>query len=103
MTAPRDPETTTSIIVKVSATSRPTAVAGAIAGIMRESHLVEIRAIGAAAVNQAVKAIAIARTYLVDDEIDLFCTPNFHEVEINGETRTAMRFTVEQRDWPRNA
>ena len=84
-------------VIKVSATSRSTAVAGAIAGVMREHHFAEVQAIGAGAVNQAVKALAIARGYLDGDGIDIMCMPQFMEVEIDGQERTAVRFTVEPR------
>ena len=84
-------------VIKVSATSRSTAVAGAIAGVMREHHFAEVQAIGAGAVNQAVKALAIARGYLDGDGIDIICTPQFMEVDIDGQERTAVRFTVEPR------
>src|SRR5215510_13242369 len=84
-------------IIKVSATSRSTAVAGAIAGVMREHKFAEVQAIGAGAVNQAVKALAIARGYLDGDGIDIMCTPQFMEVEIDGQKRTAVRFNVEPR------
>jgi len=84
-------------IIKVSAKSRSTAVAGAIAAVMRERRYAEVQAIGAGAVNQAVKALAIARTYLEQDHIDLMCTPHFKEVDIEGNERTAVRFTVEPR------
>lgn len=84
-------------IIKVSAKSRSTAVAGAIAAVMRERNYAEVQAIGAGAVNQAVKALAIARTYLEQDRIDLVCTPYFKEVDIEGNERTAVRFTVEPR------
>ncbi len=84
-------------VIKVSATSRSTAVAGAIAGVMREHHFAEVQAIGAGAVNQAVKALAIARGYLDGDGIDIMCTPQFMEVDIDGQERTAVRFTVEPR------
>jgi stage V sporulation protein S len=84
-------------ILKVSATSRATAVAGAIAGVMREHHFAEVQAIGAAAVNQAVKALAIARRYLEEDQIDIVCVPMFMEVDIDGQERTAVRFTVQPR------
>jgi stage V sporulation protein S len=88
---------TKSSILKVSGTSRSTAVAGAIAGTMRDSHVAEIQAIGAAAVNQAVKALAIARRYLEEDQIDIACIPTFIEVSIDGQERTAIRFSVHQR------
>jgi stage V sporulation protein S len=84
-------------VIKVSAKSRSTAVAGAIAAVMRERRYAEVQAIGAGAVNQAVKALAIARTYLEQDNIDLMCTPFFKEVDIEGNERTAVRFTVEPR------
>ncbi len=83
--------------IKVSATSRTTAVAGAIAGTMRDHGVADVQAIGAGAVNQAAKALAIARGYLVDDKIDLVCVPQFIELEIDGQERTALRFRVEAR------
>ena len=84
-------------IIKVSARSRSTAVAGAIAGVMRQHNVAEVQAIGAGAVNQAVKALAIARGYLERDEIDIVTTPYFTEVDIDGQERTAVRFRVEPR------
>lgn len=84
-------------VIKVSAKSRSTAVAGAIAAVMREHRYAEVQAIGAGAVNQAVKALAIARGYLEGDKIDIVCTPYFTEVDIEGQERTAVRFTVEPR------
>jgi stage V sporulation protein S len=84
-------------IIKVSARSRSTAVAGAIAGVIRQHERAEVQAIGAGAVNQAVKALAIARGYLERDAIELVCTPYFTEVDIDGSERTAVRFRVEQR------
>lgn len=84
-------------LIKVSARSRSTAVAGAIAAVMREHRYAEVQAIGAGAVNQAVKALAIARGYLTRDEIDIIFTPFFTEVDIDGQERTAVRFTVEPR------
>lgn len=84
-------------IIKVSARSRSTAVAGAIAGVIRQFDYAEVQAIGAGAVNQAVKALAIARGYLERDEIDIVCTPYFTEVDIDGNERTAVRFRVESR------
>lgn len=85
-------------LIKVSARSRSTAVAGAIAGVIRQFDFAEVQAIGAGAVNQAVKALAIARGYLERDEIDIVCTPYFTEVDIDGNERTAVRFKVESRD-----
>ena len=84
-------------IIKVSAKSRSTAVAGAIAGVIRQFDYAEVQAIGAGAVNQAVKALAIARGYLERDDIDIVCTPFFIEVDIEGAERTAVRFKVEPR------
>jgi len=84
-------------IIKVSARSRSTAVAGAIAGVIRQHAFAEVQAIGAGAVNQAVKALAIARGYLEQDGIDIVCAPFFTEVDIDGQERTAVRFRVESR------
>lgn len=84
-------------IIKVAATSRSTAVAGAIAGVIREQGRVDVQAIGAGAVNQAVKAVAIARGYLELDGIDIVCTPSFVEVVIDGQERTAVRLSIEKR------
>jgi len=84
-------------LIKVSSQSRSTAVAGAIAGIMREEGYAEIQAIGASALNQAVKAIAIARGYLAEDGFDLVVTPSFTEVDIEGAERTAIRLAVFKR------
>jgi stage V sporulation protein S len=81
-------------IIKVSAKSRSTAVAGAIAGVIREHSYAEVQAIGAGAVNQAVKALAIARGYLERDELDIIFLPYFTEVDIDGQERTAVRFEV---------
>jgi stage V sporulation protein S len=91
-------EATTMVdIIKVSAKSRSTAVAGAIAGVVRENGRAEVQAIGAGAVNQAVKAVAIARGYLALDGFDMICVPSFTEVDIEGQERTALRFLVEPR------
>jgi len=84
-------------VIKVSAQSRSTAVAGAIAGVIREHKRAEVQAIGAGAVNQAVKATAIARGYLTDDNIDVVCIPFFTEVTIEDQERTALRLIVEPR------
>ncbi len=84
-------------ILKVSSSSRTSAVAGAIAGVVREHHRAEVQAIGAGAVNQAVKAIAIARGYLLEDGIDIVCIPEFTTVDISGKERTAIRLVVEPR------
>lgn len=84
-------------IIKVSTRSRSTAVAGAIAGVVREHGRAEVQAIGAGAVNQAVKAVAIARGYLALDGIDVICIPAFTEVAIDEQERTAVRLVVEPR------
>lgn len=84
-------------IIKVSARSRSTAVAGAIAGVVREHRRAEVQAIGAGAVNQAVKAVAIARGYLSEDNIDVIAIPFFTEVIIDDQERTAVRLVVEPR------
>jgi len=84
-------------IIKVSAESRTSAVAGAIAGVVREHHRAEVQAIGAGAVNQAIKATAIARGYLHEDGLDVICIPEFATIEIEGKERTAIRLVVEPR------
>ena len=84
-------------LIRVSAQSRSTAVAGAIAGVMREQEQTEMQAIGASAVNQAIKAVAIARGYLEQDGIDLVIAPMFTVVEIEGNERTAVRITIYRR------
>lgn len=84
-------------IIKVSATSRTAAVAGAIAGVIRENRHAEVQAIGAGAVNQAVKAVVLAKGYLVNDGIDIICFPEFVDVDIEGKIRTAIKIIVEPR------
>jgi stage V sporulation protein S len=84
-------------ILKVSARSRPSAVAGAIAGVVRENGRAEVQAIGAGATNQAVKAVAIARDYLRETGIEAICLPAFIDVTIENEDRTAIRLVVEPR------
>jgi stage V sporulation protein S len=84
-------------VLKVSARSRPSAVAGAIAGVVRESGRAEVQAIGAGATNQAVKAVAIARDYLLETGIEAVCLPAFIDVTIDNEDRTAIRMIVEPR------
>ncbi len=83
--------------VKVSARSVPKAVAGAIAAIIREGRNVEVQAVGAGAVNQAVKSIAIACVYMNEENIEIVSVPSFAEIDINGEERTAICFLVEKR------
>ncbi len=82
-------------VLKVSAKSNPNSVAGALAGVVRENGLAEVQAIGAGALNQAVKAVAIARGFMAPTGIDLICRPAFVNVEINGEERTAIKLIVE--------
>ncbi len=84
-------------VLKVSTRSRPSAVAGAIAGVIRESGVAEVQSIGAGATNQAVKAIAIARSYLNEEGVDITCTPSFIDVSIDEEERTAIRMLIECR------
>ena len=84
-------------VLKVSARSRPSAVAGAIAGVVRENGRAEVQAIGAGATNQAVKAVAIARDYLRETGIEAVCLPAFIDVTIENEDRTAIRLVVEPR------
>ncbi len=84
-------------VIKVSAHSRSTAVAGAIAAVVRERGRAEVQAIGAGAVNQAVKAVAIARGYLAPGGLDIVCVPSFTDVIINEEERTAIKIVVEPR------
>ena len=81
-------------IIRVAASSRSTSVAGAIAGVIRDQGYVNVQAIGAGAVNQAVKAVAIARGYLELDEIQIVCVPTFTEVIIDDKERTAVRLRV---------
>lgn len=82
-------------LIKVSATSRTSAVAGAIAGVVREHHRAEVQAIGAGAVNQAVKALVLATGYLRLDGIHVSCVPEFAEVTIEDKVRTAIKLIVE--------
>ena len=84
-------------VIKVKANSRTAAVAGAIAGVIREHKHAEVQAIGAGAVNQAVKALVLARGYLAEDGIAVICMPEFVEVDIDGKIRTAVKMVVEPR------
>ncbi|GAB4431759.1 MAG: stage V sporulation protein S [Chloroflexi bacterium OHK40] len=86
------------VVLKVARSSRPSALAGAIAGVIREGAIAEVQAIGAAAVNQAVKAIALASRYLEGDAIQIAFVPLFADVAIGGEERTAIRLVVSPRD-----
>lgn len=83
--------------VKVSARSRTASVAGAIAGVIRDNGRVEVQAIGAGAVNQSVKAIAIAVGYMAEENVDVVCIPAFANIIIEGQERTAIRIVVEPR------
>ncbi|WKZ46835.1 MAG: stage V sporulation protein S [Anaerolineales bacterium] len=84
-------------VIKVSANSRTSAVAGAIAGVVREHKRAEVQAIGAGAVNQTVKALVLATGYLKNDDIHIVCVPEFADVTIDDKVRTAIKFVVEPR------
>jgi stage V sporulation protein S len=83
--------------LKVSTKSNPNLVAGAMAGVVREHGSVEVQVVGAGALNQAMKAVAIARGFVLDSGIDLVCVPSFADIEIDGERRTAIRLAIEHR------
>lgn len=85
-------------ILKVSAKSSPNGVAGAIAGLMKENGKVEVQAIGAGAINQAVKAVAIARGFMVPTGVDIACTPCFTEIMIDDTEKTGIKFLVEPKN-----
>ena len=82
-------------MIKVSATSRTSAVAGAIAGVVREHHRAEVQAIGAGAINQAMKALILATGYLKNDGIFVTCVPEFADVTIEDKVRTAIKLVIE--------
>lgn len=84
--------------LKVSSKSNPNSVAGALANVFREKGSVEIQAVGAGALNQAIKAVAIARGFVAPTGVDLVCVPAFAEVQVEGEDRTGIRIVVESRD-----
>mgnify|MGYP006305479481 CR=1 FL=1 len=84
-------------MLKVSSNSKPKSVAGALAAVLREEGRAELQGVGAGAVNQSVKAIAIVRGFVAPNGIDLVCIPAFTEIEIDGEERTAIKFIVEPR------
>ena len=86
-------------ILKISSKSNPNSIAGAIAGLVKESQRAEMQAIGAGALNQAVKAVAIARGFVAPSGVDLVCIPAFAEVEVEGEDRTGIKLIVESRKW----
>lgn len=85
------------VVLKVSTHSNPVSVAGALANEIRARGTAEIRSVGAGALNQAVKAIAIARGYVAPQGIDIACVPGFSEIEIDGNRKTALTFTVFRR------
>ena len=84
-------------ILKISSKSNPNSVAGAIAGLIKEKGRAEMQAIGAGALNQAIKAIAIARGFVAPSGVDLICIPAFTEVKIEDEERTGIKLAVEPR------
>lgn len=84
-------------VLKVSSKSKPNSVAGALANAFREKQIVEIQAVGAGSLNQAIKAIAIARGYVAPTGKDLVCIPAFSDIVIDGEERTAIKIIVETR------
>jgi stage V sporulation protein S len=84
-------------VLKVSSKSVPSSVAGAMAGVVRQHGAVEVQVVGAGALNQAIKAVAIARGYLAPSGIDVVCVPTFVDVQIDGESRTALRLSIEDR------
>ena len=87
-------------MIKVSANSRTSAVAGAIAGVVREHKRAEVQAIGAGAINQAVKALILASGYLKEDGIEVCCVPEFVDVEIDEKVRTAVKLVVMHIPYP---
>ena len=84
-------------VLKVSSKSNPNSVAGALAGVLREKGRAEIQAIGAGALNQAIKSIAIARGFVAPSGLDLVCIPAFTDIEIDGEQKTAIKLIIEPR------
>lgn len=84
-------------VLRVSTKSNPNSVAGALAGVLREKGTAELQAVGAGALNQAVKAVAIARGFVAPSGIDLVCVPAFADIEIDGEERIAIKLIIESR------
>lgn len=84
-------------ILKVSANSEPKSVAGALVAVFKSKGQVEIQAVGAGAINQAIKAIAIARGFVAPNGVNLVFIPAFSQVNINGEDRTAIKFIVTEK------
>src|SRR5437764_6961855 len=91
------PEGASMETLKVSTKSNPNSVAGAMAGAVRHAGAVEVQVVGAGALNQAIKAVAIARGYVAAAGIDLVCVPTFADIVIEGERRTAIRLSIEDR------
>lgn len=85
-------------VLKVSSRSNPNSCAGALAGVIRHAGVAELQVVGAGALNQAIKAVAIARGFLASSGLDLVCVPAFADIEIEGQSRTAIRLLVEDRD-----
>ena len=85
-------------VLKVSSKSNPNSCAGALAGVIRHAGMAELQVVGAGALNQAIKAVAIARGFLASSGLDLVCVPAFADIEIEGQSRTAIRLLVEDRD-----
>ena len=84
-------------VLKVSTKSNPNSVAGALAAIIKEKNIAEMQAVGAGAINQAVKAIAIARGFIAPSGKDIVCIPAFTDIMIDGEERTAIKLIVQPR------
>ena len=84
-------------VLKVSAKSNPNSVAGALAAVIKDKNIVEIQAVGAGAINQAIKAIAIARGFVAPTGKDIVCVPAFTDIQIDGEERTAIKLIVQPR------
>ena len=84
-------------VLKVSTKSNPNSVAGALAAVIKEKNIAEIQAVGAGAINQAVKAIAIARGFIAPSGKDIICVPAFTDIQIDGEERTAIKLIVQPR------
>ncbi len=85
-------------VVKISSKSNPNSCAGALAGVLRSAGVVEVQVVGAGALNQAIKAVAIARGFVADTGMDIICVPAFADIEIDGEKRTAIRLLIEDRE-----
>jgi stage V sporulation protein S len=84
-------------VLKVASKSNPNSVAGALANTVRENGEAELQAVGAGALNQAMKAIIIARGYVAPSGIDLICIPAFTNIEIFGEEKTAIKLIIQSR------